>query len=65
MLLTNLFQNLREHAIASNSLNFAEELVPFELVRSLRYLEFDEAGQQLKSLLEKGYQDGIDAKKKV
>jgi hypothetical protein len=65
MLLTNLFQNLREHAIASNNLDFAEELTPFDLVRSLRHLEFDEAGQQLRSLLEKGYQDGIDGLENV
>jgi hypothetical protein len=58
-MLSSLFQNLREYAIDCNSLNFAEELIPYDLVRSLRSLEFDEAGQELKSILEKYYTDGI------
>lgn len=65
MLLTSLFQNLREHAIASKTLEFAEEVTPFVLLQDLRHLEFDEAGQQLKRLLEKGYTDGIDGLENV
>lgn len=61
MLVTKLFENLHELAIASKNLDLAEELILFETLRELKdsYLSFDESGSKIKFILELVYTDGI------
>lgn len=72
MSLSQLFQNLREHQIERKDLKSANLIFPREAIASFREFEedlfivnFDEGGQRLKLLLEKGYQDGIDGLENV
>jgi hypothetical protein len=71
-MLAQLFQNLREHQIERKDLKSANLIFPREAIASFREFEeglfvvnFDEGGQRLKLLLEKGYQDGIDGLENV
>lgn len=72
MSISQLFQNLREHQIKRKGLKSADLIFPYGAIASFREfeqelfsVEFDEGGQQLKLLLEKGYQDGIDGLENV
>jgi hypothetical protein len=60
LVLATLFQNLREHLIADNGINFAESVAPWDVINQLRHINFDESGEQLKAIIESSYADGVD-----